>query len=226
MKARSMLTELLAEDAARTDVKRDLSLAHERAGDALLQAGDLDSASEAFAACLMLRRELVARDRSNSEWRRDLSVALERTGNVESARGRHDAATTAFSEALSLREAALSDNTTDIVATRDLAILWMQLGKARANAHTRLSEIDAAYDKAIILLSPLVEKAPPESRWRRDLAIAYAERAEARRRAGKIYDARSDMRAALDLITKLRAAAPDDVQLQQDEAWLRSRLRR
>jgi tetratricopeptide (TPR) repeat protein len=180
----------------------------------LLQAGDVDGASEAFAACLTLRRELVARDRSNSEWRRDLSVALERVGDVHSLQGRHEAASAAFSEALSLREATLTNNAADVVATRDLAILWMRLGKARANAHTRLSEIDAAYAKAISLLSPLVEKAPPESRWRRDLAVAYAERGEARRRAGKISSARSDMRAALDLITKLRAAAPDDVQLE------------
>jgi hypothetical protein len=57
-----MLAELLASDAARTDFKRDLSLVHERVGDALLQAHDV-RAREAFAACLTLRRELVARTR-------------------------------------------------------------------------------------------------------------------------------------------------------------------
>ncbi len=224
MKAQSLFEDLLAEDEARTDIKRDLSLARERAGDALLQAGDIAGAEKAFIACLNLRRELVAHDRSNSEWRRDLSVALERMGDVSSLQGRHEAARTAFSEALSLREAALNAAATDIVATRDLAVVWMRLGKALANAHTPLSEIDAAYAKAISLLSPLVEKASAESRWRRDLAVAYAERGEARRHAGKISGAGSDIRAALDLITGLRETEPNDAQLAQDEAWLRKQL--
>jgi len=226
MNARSMLTDLLAADAARTDIKRDLSLAHERVGDSFLQAGEIDSASEAFATCLTLRRELVARDRSNLEWRRDLSVALERMGDVYSLQGRHEKAGAAYNEALSLRETALYKNTSDVVATRDLAVLWIRMGKARINAHKQLAEIDAAYAKAISLLSPLVEKASADSRWRRDLAVAYAERGEARRHAGKISSARTDMRVALDLITKLRAAAPDDFQLKQDENWLREQLER
>ena len=147
-------------------------------------------------------------------------------GDVYSLQGRHEKASAAFSEALSLREAALSSNAADVVATRDLAILWIRAGKARANAHEQLAEIDAAYAKAISLLSPLVEKASADSRWRRDLAVAYAERGEARRHAGEISNARADMRVALDLITKLRTAAPDDVQLKEDENWLREQLER
>jgi len=224
LSARSMLTDLLAADEARADIKRDLSLTQERVGDSFLQAGDVDRASEAFEACLTLRRELVARDRSNVEWRRDLSVALERMGDVYSLQGRHEKADAAYSEVLSLRETALSDNTADVVATRDLAVLWIRIGKARINAHKQLSEIDSAYEKAIRLLSPLVEKASGDSRWKRDLAVAYAERGEARRHAGEIASARRDMKTALGLIEELRAAAPDDIQLEQDENWLRQQL--
>jgi tetratricopeptide (TPR) repeat protein len=223
-KARSMLVELLATDAARTDVKRDLSLAHERVGDAALQSGDVVAAAEAFAACLTLRRELVARDGSNAEWRRDLSVALERSGHVESLRGRHQAAALALSEALELRKAVLEAKPDDLVAQRDLAILWLQLGNARSNAHARSSEIEQAYAQAIRLLRPLVERSDAESRWRRDLAVAYAERGEARRKAGDLAASRSDMQAALDLIRELRRVAPEDDQLVKDEGWLRARL--
>jgi hypothetical protein len=90
------------------------------------------------------------------------------------------------------------------------------------NMGEQLSEIDAAYAKAIGLLSPLVESAPPG--WKRDLAVAYAERGEARRLAGKISGAHSDMRAALELITTLRTLEPDDVQLKEDEKWLKAHL--
>lgn len=225
VKARSMLEDLLAADAARTDVKRDLSLAQERVGDALLQSGDVAGAREAFAACLALRRDLVARDAANAEWRRDLSVALERIGHVESLRGRHEAAAHALGEALGLREAALGAKADDFVARRDLAILWLQLGKTRANARARAPDIDDAYGRAIQLLTPLVEKSNAESRWRRDLAIAYAERGEARRSAGDLTAARSDTKAALALIGELRRVAPDDDQLAKDESWLRTRLK-
>jgi tetratricopeptide (TPR) repeat protein len=226
LQARDLLTGLLAEDGARTDFKRDLSLTHERAGDAFLQAGDIAAAREAFADCLALRRDLVARDRSNIEWRRDLSVALERVADVHALQGRHRDAGAAFDEALQLRRAAHAGGSADVVAKRDLAVLWMRIGQARAGAKARLVEIDAAYAEAIVLLTPLVETAAAESRWRRDLAVAYAERGEARRRAGQRAPAASDFRAALALIGALRTVAPDDGQLRSDEAWLRRRLPR
>ncbi len=226
LQARTLLTELLAEDSARTDFKRDLSLTQERAGDAFLQAGDVDGAREAYAACLALRRELVARNRANVEWRRDLSVALERVADVHALQGRHREADAAFGEALELRQAALANEPHDIVATRDLAVLWMRMGQARVGAKAGLAEIDTAYGKAIELLRPLVDKAAPDSRWRRDLAVAHAERGEARRNAGARAAATADLAAALALTTALRAVAPDDQQLHSDEAWIRQRLRR
>jgi len=224
--ARSMLSELLAEDGARADVKRDLSLSHERVGDALLQARDIAGAREAYAACLTLRRELVARSRDNVEWRRDLSVALERVADVHALQGRHGDARAAFDEALALRQAAFDGQPNDLVATRDLAVLWIRIGKARADASGRLVDIDAAYGQAIALLTPLVESDAANSRRHRDLAVAYAERGEARSQAGDRVNALADFRAALTLVTALRAVAPEDGQLELDEAWLRKRMPR
>ncbi len=226
LQARTMLTELLAADAARTDFKRDLSLTQERAGDAFLQAGDLVGATEAFAACLSLRRELVARDPSNLEWRRDLSVALERVADVDALAGRHPLAAAAFAQALELRKAAWEGSPQDPVAARDLAVLWMRIGQARAHAMAPLAEVDEAYAAAIKLMTPLVESASSESRWRRDLAVAYAERGEVRRLANKRAAAAADFRKALGLITALGRSSPGDGQLEQDEAWLRERLPR
>ena len=226
LQARELLTTLLAENGARTDFKRDLSLTHERAGDAFLQAGDVAAAREAFDDCLALRRDLVARDRGNIEWRRDLSVALERVAGVHALQGRHADAATAFAEALQLRRAARAGDAGDVVAQRDLAVLWMRIGQARAGGKARLVEVDAAYAEAIALLMPLVATAAADSRWRRDLAVAHAERGEARQRGGQRVLAAGDFRAALALIGALRAVAPEDGQLQSDEAWLRQRLPR
>ena len=225
-RARAMLAELLDGDSARTDIKRELSLAHERVGDALLQSNDLDGANQAFTACLALRRELVARDRHNLEWRRDLSVALERVADLHAAQGRPREAAQAFGEALAIRQAVFDRAPSDIVATRDLAVLWMRIGQADAAARPGVVDVDTAYARAIALLEPLVAQAAAASRWRRDLAVAHAERGEARLRAGRHADAAADLRAALALITALRATAPDDAQLRADEAWVRSRLAR
>lgn len=224
--AHSMLADLLANDAARTDIKRDFSLTQERAGDALLQADDVAGAAKMFADCLTLRRELVAHDQSNAEWRRDLSVALERAGTVASLQDRHMAAFAAFNEALELRTSMYRENENDAVARRDLAVLWMQMAKAHGRAHAQLSVIEAGYANAMSLLSPLAGEAGAASRLIRDLAVAYAERGEARRRAGRTSGACSDMQEALHWILKLRATAPEDMQLAQDETWLKGRLKR
>jgi tetratricopeptide (TPR) repeat protein len=226
LQARAILTELLAEDGARTDFKRDLSLTHERAGDAFLQAGDIPRARDAFAACLALRRELVARNRANAEWRRDLSVALERVAGVHALERRRRDAEAVFAEALTLRQATFDSDPSDIVHRRDLAVLWMRMGQARTVAQATLADVNAAYSQAIELLTPLVDKASADSRWRRDLAVAYAERGEARRRAGQRAQALADFAQALARIEALRLAAPDDEQLAQDQTWLRQRLPR
>ncbi len=234
LQAQGLLKELLAEDGARTDIKRDLSLTFERAGDADLQGGNLAQADAAFASCLALRRELVARDRGNAEWRRDLSVALERVAGVQALLGRHRDAQMTFDEALQLRQAAWAEQLQDMVATRDLAVLWMRMGQSRAQAPTgarvpasqKLAGIDTAYAKAISLLNPLVQTAAADSRWRRDLAVAHAERGDARLKAGQLASARDDFNAALTLIEGLRKTDAQDGQLIADEAWLRKRLRR
>lgn len=226
LQARSLLVELLAEDGARTDFKRDLSLTHERIGDAFLQAGDVEAAHEAYTACLALRRELVARNRAHVEWRRDLTVALERVADVQALQGRPRESDATFAEALLLRQAALAAAPQDVVAARDLAVLWMRRGQARLAMKGGLPGVEAAYAQAMALLQPLVAQAAPDSRWRRDLAVAHAERGEARRLAGRRAEAASDFQAALVLITALSRATPRDAQLEQDEAWLRQRLPR
>ena len=168
----------------------------------------------------------MARDRNNAEWRRDLSVALERVADVQSQQGRHAAARTAFGEALQLRQQALAAQPADVVAMRDLAVLWMRMGQAQKAAAAPLAQVESAYGRAIALMSPLVERAGPNSRWRRDLAVAYPERGDAPRQAGQRPAATADLQAALALVSALRTTAPDDEQLRQDEIWLRQRLPR
>lgn len=223
LSARSHFSQLLAQDPARTDIKRDFSLAYERAGDAWLQANEINTAAEAFNACLTLRRELVAHDPTNSEWRRDLSVALERAGEIASLMEQNKDAFAYLAEARDMRITAHNINGDGTVATRDLAIIWMKLGKAHALARSPLSNIEAAYSQALPLLLQLVKNAPPESRWRRDLMLVYAERGEARRLAGMRVPACSDLTIALDIITRLRELAADDRQIEEDEAWLKKR---
>ena len=224
LRARELFTVLLAQDGSRVDYKRDLSLTEERAGDAYLQAGDAKSARASFEHCLALRRELVARDHANTEWQRDLSVALERMGDVQALQGQQPQAAQAYDEALALRQAEFSQDSQDAVARRDLAVLWMRMGQARIAAKAPLAQVDAAYAQAIALMTPLTQAADAQSRWHRDLLVAYAERGEARRLNRHPAGAASDFKTALALVRALREAAPDDKQLEADERWLRKRV--
>ena len=65
-----------------------------------------------------------------------------------------------------------------------------------------------AWREAGIAVETTVDSAAADSRWRRDLAVAYAERGEARRRAGQRAAAATDFRAALALITSDLFSSP------------------
>ena len=215
MSPRDRCSRVLASDGARTDFKRDLSLVHERVGD-VQQAHDVDGAREAFLACLALRRELsrgTPRTRSGGETSRSHWNASGRSN----LRGRHDAASAAFAEALRLRQAALEDSAGDVVAARDLAILLMQVGKARHGARAKLPRSRRHMGEpssAAGARRKIGRRKPLEERSGRRLCRAWRGAPE----CGKLSGARSDTRAALALITDLRATAPDDAQLAKDES--------
>jgi hypothetical protein len=66
---------------------------------------------------------------------------------------------------------------------------------------------------------------PGNAGWQRDLAISYGRVASVEARQGARDQALSKLRAARDIIVRLKAQSPDNAQLPKDLAWVESLIR-
>ena len=157
-RALMLFERIHASDKARVDYGRDLSIALERLGDAMLQINDVGRAGALFDRSIELRRERLARDPSSGDASRDLAVALERQSDVALAGRRPDRALAFLNEARALRT---TSDTRDAppeqepIRARDLAVLWWKTGSARLTLGQREPWSDA-FETAIRLMAPLV----------------------------------------------------------------------
>ena len=69
-------------DTANAGWQRDLSVSHNKVGDALVAQGDGPGALEEYRKGLGIAEGLAARDTSNADWQRDLIVSLVRMSEV------------------------------------------------------------------------------------------------------------------------------------------------
>jgi len=239
-RALTIFDRLHASDRARVDYARDLSVALDHVGDALLQSGATDQARPRFARSLELRQDLLARDPGNAEIRRDVAVALERQGDIAladraTALGRkdgHAAATdaaralTAFDQARTLRtDTVAAGAPEEPVLTRDLAVLWSKTGTARFAVGSS-QPWSPAFETAIRLIVPLIERADALPGWRRDLVVFRASYADALWHAGRAPEALAQWTAALELTRRQLEDDPGDPRLKDDALQLRGQIAR
>jgi tetratricopeptide (TPR) repeat protein len=78
----SVTQKLVARDPDNAVLQQDLSLDHERIGNALLRRGDRKGALDAYRLSEGIAKELVARDPDNAEWQHLLAVYHARIGNA------------------------------------------------------------------------------------------------------------------------------------------------
>ena len=91
---------LAAGDPTNASWQRDLSVSHEKVGDALLAQGDLAGALRAYRNSLAIRERLAAGDPTNASWQHDLAVTHVRMGDVLLRQGDAAEAALAYGSAL------------------------------------------------------------------------------------------------------------------------------
>jgi tetratricopeptide (TPR) repeat protein len=230
-----------ASDKARVDYARDLSIALEHVGDAMLQLGTIDRARALFDRLLELRHDVLARDPGSAEAKRDVAVALERQGDLalaerevalgrkepEVARALAGRALASFDDARTLRAGSLAggDDLDALVLTRDLAVLWSKTGTARFAVGSD-QDWRGAYESAIALMAPLVARPDAPPGWRRDLAVFRSVYADALWRRARAAEALAQWTAALALTEAQLATSPDDPRLRADQSLLRGQIAR
>ena len=89
----------------RFDGQRDISVSHDKIGDVLRDASDLDAALSSYSDGRTIVEKLVERDPLDTQLQRDLSVSNAKIGNVLREQGDLEAALAAYRESLATTSA-------------------------------------------------------------------------------------------------------------------------
>ncbi len=124
------LAEQAALDPGNAGWQRDLSVSHDRIGDAEMARGGRDAAIAAYRAGLAIRARLAALDPGNAGWQRDLSVSQLKIGDAEMARGGRDAAIAAYRAGLAIAERLAALDPGNVEWQRDLIVSHVKHAEA------------------------------------------------------------------------------------------------
>jgi len=215
-----ILEDLHAQDAARMDYARDLSIALERRGDVHLQRVQIDLAKQDFERMEQLRRSILD-EKPDRQSKRDLAVALERQATVALASKEPARAFQLLDEMLDLRVRAAADSE-DLVAQRDLAVATNLIAKARTQFCR--TGWEAAHKEAVAHMDSLLKTEDALPGWKRDSAVFHTSFGDALYLAGRLPEARLEWKAALKLVADQLEIEPKHSLLPGDEALLTARL--
>ena len=213
----------IQDDAVKAQIRRDLSVSHDRIGDVTRAQGRLDEALDAYRAALEIAKALAAADPGNAQSRRDLSVSWSRIGVTAMARGRLDEARKAFDAWRELIEQLCADDPGNADWRRDLAMSHTNIGDV-ARAQGRLDAALAAYRAGLEIAEALAAADPGNAEWRRGLSISHNKIGDVARAQGRLDEALAAYRAALEIAKALAAADPGNAQSRRDLSVSWSRI--
>lgn len=140
----------------------DLAVGLDREGDILMRLEKVDEAAARFHAAVEINQR-IATENTPANWRLNLAVSKEKMGDVAVARDEVERAMTVYDEALAIRADVEPDG-------RGVAILREKRGDAFAERGDR-DRARAEYQASLALTEALSQKAPSDTRLKRDLSV-------------------------------------------------------
>ncbi|HEY1189908.1 MAG TPA: hypothetical protein VGE74_19820, partial [Gemmata sp.] len=223
--------KLLERDSGSAKAKRDLALAHERYGDALLARArglrglNVAAAKQGLAeytAGFKLLQELKTLDSGSATAGTELARGFERVGDAKLATRDVAGAVRAFEASEKLHRAAVERDPDSARAVRDLAVGLHKQAAATAAAG-KPATANRLSSEATRLLVGLTEKNGASGQARRDLAVAYGNWGQVLAGAGRPTGALLVWQASLDRFQGLAREDKGNKQAQEEvaEAWER-----
>ncbi|MDQ6620171.1 MAG: protein kinase [Pseudomonadota bacterium] len=171
------LREALARaDAHNVRLKRDVALGYSGVGAIQEASGDYPGALRSYEMWLSMAQELAAANPKDHVLQLNMQEAHGSIGDVSLKQRRYAAAVESYRQALVIRLRARESEPS--ITDDDLANLYSGLGIALVRAGSR-AEGAWYLDRAVVLHQKLVAADAPNAWAKRDLALAYARRAEA-----------------------------------------------
>jgi len=183
--------------------------------DALLQAGDLPSATRLLLAIRGQAQAQAAADPDDADGQRRLAVIHERLGDVAIAAGDLAAARTAYQASLDIAVRLAAADPANNERQRFISISHNKLGDV-AVAAGDLAAARAAYQASLDIRVRLAAADPANTEWQRDLSVSHERLGDVAVAAGDLAAARAAYQAGLDIRVRLAAADPANTGWQRD----------
>ena len=195
--------------------QRDLSISHNKLGDAAASVGDVAAARIAYQASMHIRLHLLATDPGNSQWQRDLSVSYDKLGDVDLASMDLTAARAAYQASQDIRVRLASDDPGNTQWQRDLSVSYDKLGDVDL-ASMDLTAARAAYQASQDIRVRLASDDPGNTQWQRDLSVSYDKLGDVDLASMDLTAARAAYQASQDIRVRLASDDPGNTQWQRD----------
>lgn len=203
--------ERLKQNPASTQWKEDLATTLNRLGGVLQTTGNLYGARDIFAEEITLRRQLVESAPGDARRLRELAVCLAYRGVLQQMMGEKALAIASFSEELEVSSKLSDRDPSNVSARRNRASAQSRLAVLLTDDLPRaLSLIDDA--KRVLRDVVRVDQRPA---WQRDLASVIQREGALRILAGDRNRMREAAKEALEIIERLAAADPANVQTKR-----------
>jgi len=181
------------------NIRRNISVVHNRLGDIAQKLGDLKAAKTFFEKSLEIDEALV-READTPEAKRHLSISYNKLGDIAQQMGDLKAAKNFFEKALVITE-ALARETDTPKAKRDLSISYSKLGSIAQNSGD-LKAAKTFFEKDLEIAEALVrETDTPKAK--RDLSISYNNLGNIAQDTGDLKDAKSFFEKSLEIAEAL-----------------------
>jgi tetratricopeptide (TPR) repeat protein len=210
LKSRAIMDMLMAAQPHNPELRQELSLAHNRVGEALSRGGRREEALDSFERSLSIRQALAAATPDN-EAKRALALSYERVGDELFNLGRREPALAAYQAALSTREQLVSSQPDKLEWQADLAVSFDRIGRSTQN---KREEALAAYQKSLAIREQLVIAEARNALWQRDLASSCDNVGMIHLASGRQEQALELHRRALAIREKLAAGDAGNPQWQ------------
>ena len=191
----------------------DLALLHDKFGEVLAHAGEIDDALDRHLRGLELRKRNSPSARA-AKVEEGLARSYHRIGNVLLLSGDAEAASAEFDGALEILDRRRRSNPS-IEIERAFAVCHLSRGDARAEQRDSDGALDD-YRTAVDSLIKLSESDPLNVRWLRDLGIARSRLVRAHMNRGEDEDALRQCEHASAIARTIRRADPADADAQRE----------